>query len=179
MRLAALFVLTLAAAGCQSPEDQLEETVRNLLSDRGNVQEVELAQGEDGNMTGHAMVAEANGQTSRFSCSATKAGETKAGEETRFNITCVPPIGEQMLQAVEADIRGYYEERGAEIVEVDMQRHNDDRNMRGFVQGRDATGDVRLSCTAQLDTANNRFPWQCVPDGQAAGAPAGDDAGGK
>ena len=172
MRLAALFVLALAAAGCQSPEEQMEDEVRNLLSQRGNVQEADLAEGADGNMTGHATVAAANGQSSRYNCAATKA------EGTRYNINCVPAIDEPMLQAMEADIRRTYEQRGAQVLEVDMRKQDED-HMRGHMVGSDGSGaQARLTCTAERDTATNQFPWQCVPEGEASAGAAPAQAGG-
>lgn len=181
MRLAALFVLALAVAACDSPEEQMEDEVRNLLSQRGNVQEADLAQGADGNMTGHATVAGAGGQTSRYNCSATKA------EGTRFNINCIPAIDEAMLTAIEADIRRLYEQRGAEVLEVDMQKQDED-HISGHMIARDGGMQARLVCSAERNTADGQFPWQCVPEGETAGgsapgtaAPAPDagGAGGK
>lgn len=159
MRLAALFVLALAVAGCQSPEEQMEDEVRNLLSPRGNVQEADLAEGDDGNMIGHATVAAANGQSSRYNCSA-----TKTGEGTRYNINCIPAVDEAVLQATEAEIRGVLEQRGAEVLEIDMQRHNDDNHMRGNARVRENGVDLRLACTAERDMATLQFSFACAPD---------------
>lgn len=168
MRLAALFVLALATAACQSPEEQMEDGVRNLLSERGNVQEAELTEGADGNMTGHATVASANGQSSRYNCSA-----TKTGEGTRYNISCLPTVDEALLQAMETEIRSALEQRGAEVLEVDMQRHNDDNHMRGHARVRENGTDLRLACAAERDLASGRFAFSCNPEGQAAGAEPG------
>jgi hypothetical protein len=151
----------------------MEDEVRNLLSSRGNVQEADLAEGNDGNMTGHATVAAASGQSTRYNCSA-----TKTGEGTRYNINCVPAIDEAMLQAIEGDIRRTYEQRGAQIVEVDMQKQGED-NMRGHLVARDEMGNqARLNCTARRNTADNQFPWECVPEGEAATG-GGGNAGGQ
>ena len=169
MRLAALFVLALAAAGCQSPEEQMEDEVRNLLSQRGNVQEAELAEGDDGNMTGHATVAAANGQSSRYNCSATKA------EGTRYNINCIPAIDEGVLQATEAEIRGNLEQRGVEVVEMDMQRHNDDNHMRGHALVRENGIELRLDCTADRDMTTLQFSFACAPGGEGASKEAQPD----
>jgi hypothetical protein len=162
MRLAALFVLTLAVAGCQSPEEQMEDQVRNLLSSRGNVQEAELAEGDDGNMIGHAVVAGANGKSSRYNCTATKA------EGTRYNINCIPAIDEAALQATEAEIRTAIEQRGVEVVEMDMQRHNDDNHMRGHALVRENGIELRLDCTADRNMTTLQFSFACNPAGQGA-----------
>ncbi|HZF93662.1 MAG TPA: hypothetical protein VEZ20_02200 [Allosphingosinicella sp.] len=173
MRLAALFVLGAVLAGCEDPEQAMENTVRATLTDRGNVQEVDMTQGSDGNMTGHAVVAAANGQSARYNCAANKVGDGGT-----YRIACVPAIDEAMLQAMEAEIRRTYEQRGAQVLEVDMQKQDED-HMRGHMVGSDGSGaQARLTCTAERDTATNQFPWQCVPEGEAAaGAGAAPAAG--
>jgi hypothetical protein len=171
MRLAALFVLTITLAGCEDPEEAMENTVRETLADRGNVQEVDMSEGEDGNMTGHAVVAAANGQSSRYNCSANKVG----GGST-YRINCLPAIDEGMLTAMEAEIRGLYEQRGAQVLEVEMRKEDED-HMRGHMIARDETGaQARLVCTAERNTADSQFPWQCVPEGEAP-ARAGSGGG--
>ena len=179
MRLAALFVLGAVLAGCEDPEQAMENTVRATLADRGNVQEVDMTAGEDGNMTGHAVVSAASGQSTRYNCAANKVGNGGT-----YRINCVPAIDEAMLQAMEADIRRTYEQRGAQVIEVDMQKQDED-HMRGHMLGGDGSGaQARLICTAERNTANNQFPWQCVPEGEAsagsgaAPAPAAPAAGG-
>jgi hypothetical protein len=173
MRFAALFVLALATAGCQSPEEQMEDGVRNLLSPSGNVQEAELTEGPDGNMTGHAVVASASGPPARHNCTATKTAE--AG---RYDIRCLQALDEALLQAMEREIRGSIEQRGVEVLEVDMQRHNDDNHMRGIASVRENGTDLRLACTAERNVASGRFAFSCNPEGQAADLEAGlaDDA---
>jgi hypothetical protein len=184
MRLAALLVLGAVLAGCEDPEQAMENTVRATLADRGNVQEVDMTAGEDGNMTGHAVVAAANGQSARYNCAANKVGNGGT-----YRINCVPAIDDAMLRAMEADIRRTYEQRGAQVIEVAMRKQDED-HMRGHMVGSDGSGaQARLTCTAERDTATNQFPWQCVPEGEesagaapaAAPAPAagGASAGGK
>ena len=180
------FLLTGAAlalggslAGCEmeSNENRLENAIRADLGNRQtSVDTIEMTEGEDGNMTGYAMVREASGRSGRLNCSAFRQGDN-------YNVTCSPAIDEAVLNEMEGLIRRELEQQ-AQVTEVDMQRHNDDNHMRGHVVVGDGAGNqARLACTAERDSTNiGTFNWQCAPEGEAAaGAPAGGApaAGGK
>jgi hypothetical protein len=181
------FLLTgaaLALAGCEmeSNENRLENAIRADLGNRQTtVDSIEMTEGEDGNMTGYAMVREASGRSGRLNCTAYRQGDN-------YNFRCSPVIDEAVLNEMEGNIRRELEQQ-AEVIEVDMQRHNDDDHMRGHVVVGDGAGNrARLNCTAQRDATNTgTFAWQCAPEGAAAGgtpasgaaATGGKDEGGE
>jgi len=166
MRYAILLGMALAVSACESPEDQLENSIRGTLSNTGaTVESVELTKGEDGNMSGFAMVRGANGRSGRMNCSAHPT------EGTNYSWTCLPTIDEATLQDMEGQIRTELAKQ-AEVVEVDMQKHNDDDHMRGFARIRAEGTEARLNCSATRDTANTAmFNWECQ-QGEAAAANA-------
>lgn len=163
----ALFIL----AGCQfsSEEDQLENAIRDGLANQGTVQEVELTRQDENNMTGYAMIRENSGRSGRLNCTAQRS------DGTNFQWRCSPAIDEQVLQEMETAIREHFVSQGTEVVQVDLQRANDDDNMSGYVIVRDgAGGEVRSPCSAQRTQGAN-FNWQCGEGaGEGAPAPGGD-----
>lgn len=162
-----------ALAGCEmeSNENRLENAIRADLGNRQtSVDTIEMTEGEDGNMTGYAMVREASGRSGRLNCTAFRQGDN-------YNFTCSPAIDEAVLTEMEGLIRRELEQQ-AEVIEVDMQRHNDDNHMRGHIVVGDGAGNrARLACTAERDSTNiGTFNWQCAPEGAAAAG--GEAAGG-
>jgi hypothetical protein len=184
MRFVLIAGAALAVAGCnmESNENRLENAIRSSLANQQTtVDQIEMTEGEDGNMTGYAMVREASGRSGRLNCTAHREGG-------QFNFRCSPAIDEAVLTEMEGMIRRELEQQ-AEVIEVDMQKHNDDNHMRGHVVVGDGAGNrARLSCNATRDATNvGTFNWQCAPEGAAAdaagsaggaAAPAGEDAGG-
>lgn len=165
-RFAICLAATLALAACTSEEAQLENSIRENLSSRGNVTEVDLAQQDDNHLTGHAVV-NANGRDSRLSCTA----ERTTG--SNFTWRCVPVLDEAMIEETEATIRQSYAGR-ATVDEVEMRKQDED-HMTGFATLRDNSGNTaRVECTAARATEGN-FDWRCNAPGQSAAA--GSDAG--
>jgi len=156
---AALFI-----GGCTmaSEEDQLENSIRENLSSRGEVKQVELTKSDNDNMTGFAVVRTTAGVEGRMNCTARR---TEAAG-TNFSWRCVPAIDEAMLTQMEATIRQNLSDQ-AEVLDVQMTRQDDDR-MTGYAQLRDASGNEgRLTCTGARDsTEAGNFDWECVPPAQ-------------
>ncbi|HEX8640542.1 MAG TPA: hypothetical protein VF704_05230 [Allosphingosinicella sp.] len=162
----------LALGGCNvaSEEDQLENAIRENLSNQGTVQEVELTKTDENNMTGHVMIRENSGRTGRLNCTAQRTSGSS------FNWRCSPAIDEQVLTEMENVIRQELSQQ-ATVVSVEMNRQNDDNHMSGFAVVRDAAGtEVRANCTAERDATNiGSFNWECRP---AEGAQAAEGGGG-
>ena len=159
--------LALAVSACTvaSEEDQLENAIRENLSSRGNVIEVELTkQGED-RMTGHAVLRTATGE-GRMNCTAQRT------QGTNFNWQCNPTIGEADLTAVENAIRTEISQQGS-VEEVEMQRV-DDNNMRGFVRVSADGEEIRADCTATRDSATATFNFRCGEGDPGAAQPAAE-----
>jgi len=156
----------LAVAGCSmaSDEDRLENAIRENLSARGEVKQVELTKGEGNNMAGFAVVRVAGSNAdARLDCSATP-DTTKS--DNSYNWRCVPSIDEALLTQMEGTIRTALAAQ-ATVIEVDMSRQDNDR-MTGFAVVRDAGGnEIRTNCTATRDDdASGNFSWECQPAGQ-------------
>lgn len=175
-----LFVLAalVGLAGCQmqSEEEQLENAIRDGLANQGTVQEVNLVQQDENNLTGYAMIREASGRTGRLNCTAQRS------DGTNFSWRCAPAIDEAALQDIENAIRQNLSAQ-AEVAEVDMQRANDDNHMAGYVLLRDGGGnELRVPCNATRDDVQTQmFNWRCGEDqGAEANAegtpPAADGA---
>jgi hypothetical protein len=165
-RLAISLGFALAAAACtvSSEEDQLENAIRENLSNQGTVQEVELTRQDDNNMNGFVVMQDRSGRRGRLNCTAQRA------EGTNFNWRCSPAIDESVLQEMENQIRQELSQQGT-VVEVDMQRQNDDNHMTGHAKVRLADGtEVTAPCTAERDSTNvGTFNWRCEPEGSQAG----------
>ena len=143
-----------AVTGCASEEEQLEDAIREGLANQGTVQEVNLTETDENNLTGYAMIRENSGREGRLNCTAQR------GEGSNFNWRCSPAIDEATLQEVETAIRTNLAAQ-AEVVEVDLQRAGDDDHMTGHAVVRDGTGgEVRVPCSAErIEGAN--FNWRC------------------
>ena len=154
----------LALTACSSEEAQLENAIRENLSARGNVTEVDLATQDDNHMTGHALV-NANGRDSRLTCTAERT------QGSNFSWRCVPVIDEATIDEIETTIRQSYAAR-ATVDEVEMRKQDED-HMTGFATLRDGAGNsARVDCTADRAPEGN-FNWRCNAPGQSGGADAG------
>jgi beta-lactamase superfamily II metal-dependent hydrolase len=171
-RIAIFLGCALACAGCSSPEDQLENAIRNELSSRGTVEQVELTKQDANRMTGFATVR-ANGVVSRLNCTATRDG----GQGSHFTWRCIPTIDDAMLRQMEGTIRESLTRQQVTVDQVQMTRQDDD-HMTGFANVHDAAGNLaRTNCTAGR-AADGTFSWQCAPgDGAQAAAPGEPPAG--
>ena len=155
------FGLMLATGGCQvqSEEDMIEGSIRNTLSNQGNIQEVEITkQGED-NFSGFAVVRDARGQDNRLNCTARRNADK--GVEFRL---ALPADGRRgMLTNVENAIRESLSQQG-NVRQVEMTRQ-DDSNMTGFAVLQLADGSqVRSTCTARRENETSaNFDWRCGP----------------
>jgi hypothetical protein len=157
--------LSVAACTVSTEEDQLENAIRENLSSRGNVTQVELTRENDDRMTGFAVVRVADGTESRLNCSAQRS------TGTNFNWQCLPTVDEASLTAVENVIRADLANQGT-VEEVDLQRV-DDNNMRGHARLVVDGAEVRANCTATRDTTNTaNFNWRCGAAEEGAPAPA-------
>ena len=66
--------------------DNMEGTIRQSLSQQGEVREVELTRQDDMRMTGHAVVADGSGNEVRANCTVTRENEAS----NHFNWRCAP-----------------------------------------------------------------------------------------
>jgi hypothetical protein len=182
----ALLTCTLLLAGCQfsvgsTEEDRLENAMRETLSSRGAVQQVELTKENDNHMTGFAVIRDAAGHDNRLNCTADRDN----GQGTHFTWRCQPVIDEAALTQMEDVIRQNLARQGT-VEQVDMTRQ-DDNHMTGYALLRDSDGDEgRFSCSADRDPARGDFSWHCSPPGapeapadqpEPAAEPAQDDSG--
>jgi len=169
--------LMLVLAGCQvqSEEDMIEGSIRNTLSNQGNIQEVEITKQDQDNFSGFAVVRDANGQNNRLNCNARRNAE----KGSNFDWHCLPTIDEATLTNVENAIRRDLSQRG-NVTQVEMTRQ-DDSNMTGFAELQDSSGNqYRSSCTARRERETSaNFDWRCGPaePAGAAAPPAGGDDG--
>ena len=150
----------LALIGCDnvSEEDQLENAIREELTKQGEVRQVEMTkQGED-KMSGFVMIRENSGREGRLACTAERDAETS----TTFNWSCSPAIDDKVLQEMEDTIRKELSAR-APVIEVEMQRGEDDNNMSGFaLLGEEGGEQARIPCRAVRDAQNiGSFNWSC------------------
>ena len=159
MKAAALIGLALVAGACtmESEENQIESAIRDNLGNQASVEtveQVEMAKQDDGNYTGHAMIRErGRPRANRVNCNAQRAGTT-------VNFRCSPAIDEAVLTEMEGLIRTELSKQ-AQVVDVQMQRQNDDNHMVGHAVVRAGGEEVRLTCSAERDTANvGQFRWQ-------------------
>ena len=167
------FIIGLGAivlAGCNvaSEEEQLENAIRENLSNQGTVQEVDLTKTDENNMTGYVMIRENSGRSGRLACTAQRSSGSN------FNWRCSPAIDEQVLTEMENVIRAELAQQ-ATVVQVEMTRQNDDNHMSGFALLRDSNGnEIRTNCTAERDSTNiGSFNWECQPAEGGQGGDAG------
>ena len=81
--------------------DNMKTTIRQSLSQQGDVLEVELARQDDMRMTGHALVRVPDGSEVRAECNVTRENEAS----NHFNWRCTP-AGSQEGAPAEADSGG-------------------------------------------------------------------------
>lgn len=163
--------LGLAVVACNMPsnEDQVEASIRNNLSAQGNVQQVEMSQQDENNMSGFAIIRDRAGVEGRFACTAQKSG-------TDFNWHCNQQVDDQVINRMESTIRDALARQG-EVRQVELSRQDDNR-MTGYalVVLPDGT-ESRLDCTATRPSMETtQFTYQCNPTGEGQ-APAGDNGG--
>jgi hypothetical protein len=157
-----LFGLALAVAGCTvaSEEDQLENSIRNTLSSRGEVKQVEITKLDDDNFTGFAVVRSNDGREGRLNCTATRRG----GSGTNFDWRCLPTADETTISDIETNIREFYRGRQIEVSAIDLERV-DDQRVRGSATLQDGSGSqARVNCNATRENPEStRFRWTCDP----------------
>jgi hypothetical protein len=150
----------LALAGCEKPEDALENSIRAELSKQGDVREVEMRADGDERFTGFATVKGQQGE-GRLGCKATRKSSTE------YDWECAPVIDEASLKGMEDSLRKNLEAQQLTVVEIDLQKVDED-NMKGYSLVRDSDGaQGRLSCSAAR--AGGTFQGEChVPaEGEA------------
>jgi hypothetical protein len=170
-KVAILLGCTLALGACSTEEDRLENAMRETLSARGEVKQIEMTKQDQDRMTGFAVVHPAGGREGRLNCNANRTSGTS------FNWRCVPAIDEAMLTDIENSIRENLARQGT-VEEVEMTRRDDD-NMAGFARLRDSYGaEGRFNCTAARDAGDQgNFTWRCLPPGEGAGGAGGAGGG--
>ena len=175
MVLSTIGLAALALAGCNmaSQEDLLENSIRETLSNQGEVRDVEMTKQDDENFTGFALIRDRNGREGRLNCTARRT------TGTNYDWRCNPTIDESVVTEMEGIIRTALE-RQATVLEVDMTRQDDNR-MTGFARVQDASGtEIRTNCTATRDAAGTaNFNWRCNPaeGGEQVEAPAPAEGG--
>jgi len=139
-------------------DESLEGSIREALSDQGDVQQVEMIPQDKDHLSGFALLLDAQGRPWRLDCTATRT------EGEGFDWTCNPVVNAAAIEDVESNIREVLGEQGT-VLEVAMNRRDDD-NMAGFARVRDKDGAVsRASCTATRQSEGSRnFDWECQPD---------------
>lgn len=77
---------------------------------------------------------------------------------------CSPTLGDTDADNLENEIRSTYEERGAEVIEVDIAVV-DAQNLEGTVRLRDPQNgeEVTNNCTAELEEGETEYQWNCAP----------------
>jgi hypothetical protein len=170
-RKAIVLAALLGVAGCNmaSEEDQLENAIREGLSNQGTVQEVNLTRQDENNINGFAMVRETSGRSGRLNCTAQRT------DGSNFNWRCSPAIDQSVLDEMEGQIRTQLAQQ-ADVVEVSLERAGDDNHMAGYVRVRDGVGgEERVPCSAERTQGAN-FAWRC---GEGEGAEPASDSSGK
>lgn len=156
-------------AGCAgSDEQQMENAIRTGLTNAGEVQEVDLTQQADGNMSGFAVVRGQDGNVIRVNCTANRT------QGRQFAWRCAAPArSPQALENMKNLIRQSYAGE-ATVLQIELSWQDDD-HMTGFVMLRDRAGNEgRHICTAARDPANPaNFPWRCAPEAGASAPPGG------
>jgi hypothetical protein len=173
-RLIVPLALIASFAACSSEEDQLENSIRENLASRGNVQDVQLTRQNDNHMTGFALV-QVNGQATRLNCTADRDN----GQGSNFHWRCIPTIDDALLRSTENEIRQSLSAQGT-VEAVHMAKQDED-HMTGSATVRDSAGnEIHATCSAARAGDQGTFNWRCGPaEEQSAGAaPASDEATG-
>jgi hypothetical protein len=150
--------LALAAAQAGTDEAMVENSIRDELSRQGRVLQVEMTQRGADHLHGFAVLVDADGVEGRVDCTAQRT------DKESFAWDCLPVITEPVIRAIEGIIRTNLAAQG-EVLEIDMDRANDQR-MVGRARLRTADGTViRANCTADRENPRSRtFNWECLPD---------------
>jgi hypothetical protein len=147
--------LALALGACAKPEDQVENSIRETLSNQTAVDQVEMNTSADGNMTGYALTHEPDGRKGRLKC----AAHPEAGD---YKWKCMPEIDAETERQMQEVIRPELAKQG-EVVELVMKRKDDDDHMIGSALVRTSDGtELHFSCTATR-SKEAKFIWQCDP----------------
>lgn len=157
--------LSLAAIGCtiETPQSRTENAIREGLATYGAVEQVEMTEREDNSFAGMAVVRDAAGIESRLRCETVRGD----GEGRQGRWTCTTPLDEEGLQGIENNIRAYWTQRGGNVLDVDMQRGEDNDNMTGYAVVQAPNGETRrLACTAtRAEGVSTDFNWVCPRSG--------------
>ena len=160
MNLAIMLIgLSLAAAPPANPDEAMvEDSIREHLSQQGEVLQVDMTSRDADTMTGFAISRDEDGVEGRVDCTAQRNADDS------FAWDCVPVITEPIVRRIE-EIIGTNLAAQAELIEIAMRRQ-DDMRMAGFARLRTADGtEVRASCTAVRENPRSRtFNWECLPD---------------
>lgn len=149
-------LLVLGACSFGTDADRVEQSVAEQLADRGAVEEVSFTSTDDDNMTGFATIRTPTGQTQRMNCTARRTSGAN------FDWNCVQAIDEALLDEIKGLIRERLSREG-EVVQVELERADDDNNAAGYVVVRGPNGEeVRADCRAVRDRpGENLFSWRC------------------
>ena len=160
MNLAFMLIGLSLAAGppAQADEVMVEDSIREHLSQQGEVLEVDMTSRGANRMTGFAISRDEDGIEGRVECTAHRNADDS------FAWDCVPVITEPIVRRIE-EIIGTNLAEQAEVLEIAMRRQ-DDMRMAGFARLRDADGtEVRANCTAVRENPQSRmFDWECEPE---------------
>ena len=139
-------------------DDSLEGSIREALSEQGDVQQVEMIPRDKNHLSGFALLLDAQGRPWRLDCTATRT------EGEGYDWTCNPVVNAAAIEDVENNMREVLGQQGI-VLEVAMNRRDDD-NMTGFARIQDKGGAVtQARCTATRQSEGSRtFDWECQPD---------------
>ena len=152
--------LTLAATSFAFAvqDESIEQSIRDSLSEQGDVQQVEMILQDKDHYSGFALLLDVQGRPWRLDCTAARPVD---GD---FEWRCNPVVNEAAIEDVENAMRELLGQQ-ATVLEVAMNRLDDDR-MTGFARLRDRDGAiVRTNCTATRESEGSRtFDWECQPE---------------
>jgi len=162
--------LMLVLGACSSdPTGQIEDSIRETLSNETTIDEVQMNMGADGNMSGYALTHEADGRKGRLKCAAQPDGGST------FKWQCSPQIDAETERQMQEKMRAEFAKQG-EVIEVVMKRKDDDNHMAGSARLKTADGvEHSLSCTATRQEKDH-FKWECEETGGSGDAAEGGDA---
>jgi hypothetical protein len=176
-RFALLLGGTLLAAGCNSGEGPfVNNLVREAVAPNGNVQQVEMTKQGDNSYSGFATVRVANGQLTRFICTASRQGSSST-----YEARCLQVIDQAVIDELKQNIRRSFTSQGVTVLRLELTPQGEDR-VTGYADVREPSGaEGRLPCAGARD-ANGRIPVECrppatpIPAGQRAEPPAQEGA---
>lgn len=168
-------VITLAGAallaGCNSRNEQqfVENGIRGQLAGQGNVTQISMTKGGDGNYSGTATVRTPDGAEAHVNCT---AGRTNDG----FTTACRQTIDEALLTQLKANLRQSFAGQGITVVDLQLARQDDD-HVTGHADLRSQAGEeARFPCTGGRQ-ANGRIEVNCLPPTGASQGNAGPAPG--